>query len=147
MKTLFLFLFTTVCFTGYGQELNNFSWLEGTWLRQGSNDIKKGYESWSMEQDTYNGLGITIQDSDTTFIEHLKIEKKEGKFFYVANVAHNKTPIYFEITSCSNNHFIAENPDHDFPRKIEYQLSGDAFMATISADEKEVKFVFHRVNE
>ena len=70
--------------------------------------------------------------------------KIDGKFYYVAEVSHNPDPTYFEMTSISDNGFICENPDHDFPKKITYKLENGVLIATISGNGKEIAFVFKR---
>ena len=90
------------------------------------------------------GIGVTLRATDTVFVERLRMEQKDGEWYYVAEVAHNAEPTYFMLTDCSKNGFVCENPDHDFPKKITYSLDGAVLKATISGDGKSIPFVFIR---
>ena len=46
-----------------------------------------------------------------------------GEVFYLAKVASNNLPVPFKLTSCMDNTAIFENTEHDFPKKIAYQLT------------------------
>lgn len=126
----------------FTQSMEDFIWLEGTWKRQNVSPGKAAYETWEKTTDGLDGLGVSMQGNDTTFVEQLSILSKDGELYYVANVSSNGAPTYFRIISASQNGFIAENPQHDFPKKIEYSLEGKKLTAIISAGEKAIGFVF-----
>lgn len=123
-------------------------WLEGKWERVMNNPNQSGFEEWKHRDGVLKGLGVTIQKSDTVFVEKLSIEIKNYDLYYVADVGPNVEPTYFKITEISETGFVSENPDHDFPKKIEYKLSGDGELnVTISGDGRSVPFTFHKQNE
>lgn len=125
-------------------DLNNNNWLIGTWVRQNNSPGSESYEIWNQGSHSLNGLGFTMRQGDTVFVEYLKLLVKDGKKFYVAEVAHNPAPTYFEVTSLKENGFTCENSAHDFPKKIEYLLEGNTLTATISGDGKSIPFVFKK---
>lgn len=120
-------------------------WLEGHWERIEMKENRSAHERWAHDSGgDLLGWGVSLKNSDTVFVEKLKIIQKEGKWFYVADVVENPSPVFFEITSITQNGFVCENPTHDFPKKIQYTLVGDTLTAITSGDGKENKFVFLR---
>ena len=75
----------------------------------------------NFPQQIFGGIGFTLKKQDTVFIERLHLQTDQGNIYYIPEVAHNATPIYFKISEYSNTGFTAENPNHDFPKKINYQ--------------------------
>ncbi|MEM9895100.1 MAG: DUF6265 family protein [Bacteroidota bacterium] len=130
-----------------GEDKKEFSWLFGTWKREGLSSGKEAYETWQMKNGQLNGLGVSLNDGDTSFIEMLGIVSKDAKTYYVAEVAHNSSPIYFEITAQTSTGFISENPAHDFPKKIAYALQGEKMKVIISDGKKSRSFHFQRRDE
>ncbi len=143
-KILFLFLATLLSQCAMSQSLKDLKWLQGTWQRQNVRPGTIAYEVWGKTKSGFEGIGVSMKGSDTTFVEKLSIVEKDDDIFYVANVRGNASPTYFKITSVSKDGFISENPQHDFPKKIEYKLEGDTLTAVISAGEKAMGFVFIR---
>ncbi|WDE01330.1 DUF6265 family protein [Thalassomonas actiniarum] len=45
--------------------------------------------------------------------------------FYLAKVRHNKLAVPFKLTRCSKRSAVFENPEHDFPKKLHYQLQSE----------------------
>ena len=100
---------------------------------------------WKKTSDQeFVGKGINLRGVDTTFVEKLKIISKDNKIFYVADVPENKEPVLFEVTSIKQNAVTFENPKHDFPKKITYELTGMKLKATISGDGKAIDYWFER---
>ncbi|MEO9869337.1 DUF6265 family protein [Ekhidna sp.] len=126
----------------FGQSMKDFKWLEGKWERQNVKPGTSAFEVWGKAKNGYKGQGISLKGRDTTFVENLSLVKKDTDFYYVADVSSNTEPTYFKITSISKMGFVSENPQHDFPKKIEYTLDGDKLTVVISAGEKAIGFVF-----
>ncbi len=147
MRLLLLILVLSSCGLKT-QESKELDWLIGKWERENVKQGQTAFEVWKWD-DTQglSGMGVTIQGSDTVFVETLSIAEKDGGLFYVANVSSNASPTFFKITSYSKSGFESENPGHDFPKKIAYTLDGDMLTATISGDGKEIPFLFKRVIE
>ena len=85
-----------------------------------------------------------MRGSDTLFVEKLRILIRENNVYYVADVPENQKLVYFKLTEISDKGFVCENPDHDFPKKVTYQLEGNQLKATISGDGKSVDYVFEK---
>ncbi|MEQ9231258.1 MAG: DUF6265 family protein [Cyclobacteriaceae bacterium] len=147
MKTTIILFALLLTASLQAQKLKDFKWLEGTWERQGTKVGSTAFESWTYSNDGLKGEGLTLKGADTVFVEKLSLIMKDNKLFYVAEVSHNTEPTYFEITSVSKTGFICENPDHDFPKKIEYAFTGTEMIATISGDGKDIPFRFKKLDE
>jgi hypothetical protein len=74
----------------------------------------------------------------------MKLLVKDNSLYFVADVKENAAPVYFRVTSINEQGFTCENPKHDFPKKISYQLEGKKLKATISGDGREVSYYFDR---
>lgn len=47
-----------------------------------------------------------------------------GGVFYVSKVSHNELPVAFRLTTCTDGRFVFDNPQHDFPRRLDYRRVG-----------------------
>lgn len=152
LKKLYsLLLLLVIAYTcGYSQssgskKLNQLFWLIGTWERQNVKPGKTSHEHWeSVSDNTMQGWGVTLAGTDTIFVEKLQIVNNAAGLFYVADVAENAEPVYFKIVALSEQGFVSENPEHDFPKRIAYALNGDQLKVTISGDGKEIDFLFRK---
>ena len=127
--------------------LKEMAWLEGTWQRTNVRPGTTAFEQWKRTADGYYaGMGWSMKGSDTTFVEKLRMEVKEGALYYVADVRQNTTPTYFKVTEQTKTSFRSENLKHDFPKVISYQLEGKTLTAIISdGGDKKMGFVFKKV--
>lgn len=145
---ILIILFSVLLLEGHAQgtsaELNKLSWLTGTWNRTNVKPGRTAHERWIKEDQLLQGWGVSMNGSDTTFVEKLKIIEQDKTLYYVADVPENKTSIYFKITEISVGEFICENPDHDFPKKIAYQMDGTKLKATISGNGKSIDYFFQK---
>ena len=124
---------------------NKLTWLTGTWNRTNVKPGRKAHERWEMVgSQAMKGFGVTLKEQDTAFVEKLQLLIRDNKIWYVADVAHNQAPVFFELTAINNDGFTCENPAHDFPKKIIYKLNGNKLTATISGDGKSFDYLFDR---
>lgn len=118
------------------------TFLVGDWERLQEKEGKKTYEIWNSD---FTGLGITLKEKDTVFKEILSIVTiNDTLTLKVEGV--NPTPTLFKITNQTDSSFVAENPTHDFPTKIEYWLENQQLKAKVSNKEFGIDFVFKRNN-
>ena len=59
---------------------------------------------------------------------------------YVAKVAHNERPVAFRLSECEAGRFAFVNPEHDFPRRLEYVRVGEDAMRVRVSDGAENGF-------
>lgn len=140
--TALIFIVSLSCFGVSAQSLD---WIVGTWERENTKPGQVFYESWEkITNKEFRGIGVRIEGSDTTFRENLWLRKEEDNWYYIAEVSHNETAIHFKITNLTEKGFTSENPDHDFPKRIEYSLEGDRMTAITSGDGHAITFIFRR---
>ncbi|NCF63081.1 MAG: hypothetical protein GWP58_09540 [Gammaproteobacteria bacterium] len=109
-------------------------WIVGHWC--GSLDGISVEELWRPPEDgVYIGVGRT-RDSGKNSIEYLRIEDIDGVQNYIAQPAGQpSTP--FKRTAGGESWVRFENPDHDFPQRIEYRREGDMLHAEIAGPNKD----------
>ena len=131
MKTnsIAFFLLLSVCsFVSEPALLNesvkSFHWLQGSWQMQ----TKRGIitEKWIVANDsTLLGKSIMVQTDGTEIeLEKIQVAFRNGSYYYIPTVKNQngEQPVKFKITSHSETGFVAENPQHDFPKRISYTL-------------------------
>jgi hypothetical protein len=116
-------------------------WLAGKWQLQNNN----GVEVWQQINNTqFIGEAFVIRDDKMESTEKMKLIGKDAKLFFVADVPHNQKEVFFEIIAWNKNGFTAENPQHDFPKKIVYKRKNAVLRVTISAGKKKHFFTFKK---
>jgi hypothetical protein len=147
--TFFMLLFVLLSASTFAQNIHNdfakLKWLAGTWKRVGMKSGKTGTETWAIVSPTkMTGKGVTLKGIDTAVVEKLSLIIKDNQIFYVADVKENPEPVYFKLTTVTDNSFVCENPEHDFPKKIAYNLAEGKIHATISGNGKSIDYYFTR---
>ena len=129
---------------GIKAEFEKLYWLNGVWNQ--TNITKPGkalVEQWSKSGDyEMKGQATTTQNGDTVYVERITLLIKDNSIYYVADVPQNKQPVYFKLTSIAANGLVCENPEHDFPKKITYALTGSQLKATISGNGKSFDYLY-----
>lgn len=77
------------------------------------------------------GVSRTLSDSQTAGFEYLRIVDIDGVPSYVAQPG-GRPPTTFKRTAGGERWIRFENPEHDFPQRIEYRRAGDALHAEIA---------------
>ena len=153
MKSILLPILLVITSCGFSQthssetstNFKKLEWLVGTWNRTNSKPGKSSYERWEKSNEfELRGIGITLQGKDTAFVEKITIMIKDNSIYYVADVPENEKPVFFKLTEISSTGFVCENPEHDFPKKISYQLNGVDLKAQISGDGKSIDYLFKK---
>ena len=112
-------------------------------------------EEWKLVTDSLmEGRSDFIKGDTITPFETIKLYKKDTSFYYEAKAAgqNNELPVGFKITSFSDTSFVAENPEHDFPKRITYNLiNKDSIHAFIDGgkemSDKRSDFYYSRVKK
>lgn len=126
-------------------QFNSLRWLEGTWERTNVKPGMKANEKWHVDAPyELKGSGVTMKGQDTVFLEKIQIIIKGNSIYYVADVKENKEPVYFKFTALTPNGFVCENPEHDFPKRIEYRLNDSNLTVIISGGNKSQNYLFAR---
>ena len=147
---------SSVAYTSEGQSaiqsrecgnLNRYSWILGEW--QFLSDKKIMIESWKrIDGQNFVGIGRTeprvqrtennhnvSSDKESAWVESLRITEMSGQVFFIAKPPQNKLPTAFLLDYCDKNTLKFVNPQHDFPKVIEYHLNDkNNLVAKVSGD-------------
>lgn len=142
MKKYLLFSFLLLTISAYSQKnhIPKIKWLVGSWKM----DLgAKGavVEQWKYINDSFlQGKSFFVKSNgDSIQQESVALVYSKKSMFYIPTVngQNNNQPVRFKLTSFKNNTLVFENPEHDFPQKITYQLqSKDKLLAGISGNKK-----------
>jgi hypothetical protein len=82
------------------------------------------------------GVSRTIGGTRMLAFEFLRIVQKDGHVFYIAQPG-GRPPTEFKLTRASASKAVFENPQHDFPKIITYELTApDRLTATIEGPQR-----------
>ena len=149
MKASLVLCFFLVVFNTYSQQqpdVRKLHWLVGTWDQTNvSKPGRTSQERWVKNGSSeLQGSAVTLQGSDTLFVEKTTIVIRDNSLYYVADVPGNKEPVFFKFVELTATGFTCENQQHDFPKKISYQLDGNKLKAQISGNGKAIDYQFVR---
>jgi hypothetical protein len=106
------------------------AWIGGHWCTDPGQEIVE--EVWLPPHGGVAiGLSRTRSGNETTAFEYLRIVDLEGTLSYIAQPG-GRPPTAFTQTAGGERWLRFENPDHDFPQRIEYRREGDALHAEIA---------------
>ncbi|MEO1524675.1 MAG: DUF6265 family protein [Planctomycetota bacterium] len=109
--------------------LDSIRWVLGDWTREKEKTANR--EKWKdIGGGVFRGIGSVVgrENGKVRSQESLLLVEMSGEIFYLAKVKQNPRPIAFKLTDFSNTHAIFENPDHDFPKRLEYRLREPGMM-------------------
>ena len=101
--------------------LERLSWLQGSW-EMVEEDHTLGEVWYRVDDTTLAGYGCRVVGIDTMRTEALTIRARDGGLQYIADVPQNAEPVAFGLTAMTDSSAVFENPDHDLPNLISYQL-------------------------
>ncbi len=130
-------------------ELEKANWFLGRW----ENKTPEGTfsEEWKIENDSvFFGESHYVVKNDTIFSETVKLIQSKNTLLYIVTTIpppNGVKPVTFKLISSTADYLVFENPEHDFPKKISYQLvTKDSLYAEISGDGKSQGFPFKKIN-
>ncbi len=115
-------------------KLRELDWLLGTWQMEKKGGILT--ENWQQINDSTFDESSYMQKAqgEKKLLEKVQIVFRDNELFYIPVVSdqNNQQPVTFKITESSQQKFVAENPMHDFPKRIIYEkISPDSIHALI----------------
>ena len=130
--------------------LESLNWLLGNW--NSANSKLKISESWQQTSaKTFEGSGYTYSIGKNKIVstETLRLVEMSGEIFYMAKVASNDLPVAFKLTNCTANMAVFENAQHDFPKKLHYQITTAKNMTVVvsGANDKGFSIDFVKDND
>lgn len=145
MKTNKLIIIALIILASCGATKSDFDWLVGSWERTNGKPGTQTIESWEkVDSKTYKAISVVLKDKDTVYTEHCTIKKEGDNYYYIAEVPQNPNPTKFKIIAFTSQGFKAVNPEHDFPKEINYKISGNTIIASISGGDKKIDYTFEK---
>ena len=114
--------------------LSNLGWLLGDWQMEKKDGLL--IESWQQANDSTLEESSYMQKNsgEKKLLEKVQLVSRQDSLYNIPVVAdqNGQRPVKFLITSFSKKEFTAENPEHDFPKRIFYEMiSPDSLHARI----------------
>lgn len=106
---------------------SSLDWMTGHWCQEDKGNVTE--EIWlAPAGGVMVGAGRTRTAERTTGFEYLRIVEVDGVQRYVAQPG-GKSPTEFTRTGGGADWVRFENPEHDFPQRIEYRRDGSMLLA------------------
>jgi len=103
------------------------AWLAGAWVgTMGKSSIE---ERWSPPLGgAMLGISRTVKGEAMVAFEYLRVRERDGGLVYVAQ-PNGTPPTEFVLTQIGASRAVFENPRHDFPQRITYELSSEGVLS------------------
>jgi len=132
--------------TAQKKETEHFDWLVGKWKKLNDEAGKATFEHWEKETPTqFLGHGFVMHKSDTIWQEKMILRTNDSIWTLNVKTPGNTNPVEFKLTKHDSNSFVAENPAHDFPKKIAYWKDDERLNALVGDDSMKIEFEFERI--
>ena len=110
------------------------AWLAGCWASE-SGEAGSGEHWMAPAGGSLLGVGRQVRDGRTADYEWLRIiENGDGSLTYLAAPGGRKA-VAFPLTSLGKGRVVFENPDHDFPQRVIYEIRGERLLARIEGEQ------------
>jgi len=122
-------------------DLADVDFLLGTWKMEG----KETYESWVKSEGKIVGKSYKIKQGEKVLTETIEIFLKDGEIIYVATVLDQNEGegVSFTLNTFEEGMFSFENLEHDFPKKIQYQLLDETKLFVSVLGKKNKGYTFY----
>lgn len=122
MRALLLLLLLAL--PAAAEPLAGLEWLAGSWATSGPGG--RSEEHWTPPAGgRMFGVNRAYKDGELHFWEHIVIEARPDGIVYLASPEGRQPPTEFRLTHLSSGQAVFENPEHDFPKKVVYELLED----------------------
>ena len=109
-----------------------FNPLVGTWKMQTPKGVL--YEQWESGNGKLTGSTYAYKNNEKVVQENTTISSENNEIYFTATVPNqnDRKPVQFKLTQRVGNYYMFENPYHDYPQRIIYELvSKDSIHARI----------------
>ncbi|MCC6402519.1 MAG: hypothetical protein IT207_00750 [Fimbriimonadaceae bacterium] len=113
--------------------IGDLAWLVGPWVgTRGTGGTTTIEERWSPAKGgSMLAVARTVSREKMSAFEFLRIVERDGGLVYIAQ-PNGGAPTEFVMTELGDKRAVFENPRHDYPKRIVYEVSSDgALTATI----------------
>jgi hypothetical protein len=106
--------------------IGDLSWLAGAWVgTRGTAGTTSIEERWSPPLGgAMLGLSRTVSREQMSAFEYLRIVERDGGMVYIAQ-PNGAAPTEFVLTELTSTRAVFDNPRHDYPKRIVYELSAN----------------------
>ncbi len=95
----------------------DFTWLLGDWV--GKITDGTSVEEWkTTAEDVYDGRGLLVKNSDTLFMEQMRLQRKGENWYYILKTDVYSDPVAYVLSYYSPDFVIFENAKVEFPNQI-----------------------------
>jgi hypothetical protein len=108
--------------------IDDLAWLAGTWV--GTRGAASIEERWSPPGGgAMLAASRTVSRGKMTAFEYLRVVERDGGLVYIAQPG-GRPPTEFVLTALSTKRAVFENPRHDSPQRIVYEVSAEGQLST-----------------
>jgi len=110
--------------------IGDIAWLAGAWVgSRGAEGTVSLEERWSPPLGgAMLAVSRTVSRGQMVAFEYLRIVERDGGLVYLAQ-PNGAPPTEFTLTELSANRAVFENPRHDFPQRIVYELGAEGSLS------------------
>jgi hypothetical protein len=110
--------------------ISQMRWLSGNWSgSRGTSGSISMEERWSPAKGgSMLAISRTVSRERLSAFEYLRIVEREGSLVYIAQ-PNGLPPTEFVLAEISASKAVFENPRHDYPKKIAYELSPEGVLS------------------
>jgi hypothetical protein len=129
------------------QGIQRVAWLQGCWELATADRVVE--EQWMTPRGaSMMGMSRTVREGKLVAYEMVLIREDGSALVYEAHPSGQPVAM-FRSTAFSETQIVFENPSHDFPQRIGYELKGDGLLAWIAGTQngksRRVEFPYERV--
>ncbi len=112
------------------QDVEDAAWLAGCWAAE--NGESRSDEVWMAPAGGLMvGMSRSVRGGRATGYESVVLGVRDGRLTYSAHPS-GQQPADFPVARLTDRELRVENPDHDFPRRIDYlRHGGDSIVASV----------------
>jgi len=131
-------------------DVANLAWLSGCWEGNYANGRTVSEQWMKPLGNVMMGMSRTVKDGKTIAFENVRLEQADdGSINYIANPS-GQQEAQFRLVELAGTKVVFENPEHDYPQRIIYELvNRDSLSARIEGmidgKIKESGFPYRRV--
>ncbi len=109
--------------------IGDLEWLAGAWVGTRSSGASME-ERWSPPLGgAMLGVSRTVSRGKMSAFEYLRIVERDGGLIYIAQPGGNPAT-EFVLTELTTTRAVFDNPRHDYPKRIVYELSAEGGLST-----------------
>lgn len=106
--------------------IGDLAWLAGAWVgTRGTGGTTSTEERWSPPLGgAMLAVSRSVSRGKMSMFEYLRIVERDGGLVYIAQPG-GAPPTEFVLTELGGTHAVFENPRHDYPKRIMYELADE----------------------